>query len=62
MLDGHIHRGVPLKGQAASEHLVEHHAGGIEIRAAVDPAALGLLWGDIVDGAQRLLRQSRLVG
>ena len=55
MLDGHRHRGVPLKGQAAGEHLVENHAGGVQIAAGVDVAALGLLRRDVVDGAQGLL-------
>ena len=62
MLDGHRHRGVPLVGQATGDHLVEHHAGRVDVAAGVDVAAPGLLGGDIVDGAQGLLGQGGLGG
>ena len=48
VLDGHRHRGLPLIGQAASDHLIEYHTGGVDIAAGVDMAAAGLLRRDIV--------------
>ncbi len=32
---------VPLKGQAAGEHLIEHHAGGVDVGAGVDAVSRG---------------------
>ena len=57
MLNGHGDRGIPLKREPSGKHLIENDAGGIDIAARVDPAAPRLLRRDIVDGAQRLLRQ-----
>ena len=57
VLDGHGHGGVPLKGQPPGDHLIQHHAGGVQIAAGIDVATPGLLRGDIVDGAQGLLGQ-----
>ena len=57
MLDGHGHGGVTFKGKPARQHLVQHHAGGIDVGAGVDTVAPRLLGGNIMDGAQRLLRQ-----
>lgn len=48
VLDRHRHRGLPLIGQAASDHLIEYHTGGVDIAAGVDMAAAGLLRRDIV--------------
>ena len=62
VLDGHGDRRVPLVGQAAGQHLIEHYAGGVDVAAGVDAAASGLLRRDIVDRAQRLLSQGRLRG
>ena len=61
MLDGHGYGALSLEGQAAREHLVQHHAGGIDVGSGVDPVAPGLLRGDIVDRAKSLLGQ-RLSG
>ena len=33
------HRGIGLEGQAAGDHLVEHHAQGVQVRAAVQLAS-----------------------
>ena len=57
VLNGHRHRGIPLEGQAAGDHLIQHHTGGVQVRPGIDVAAPGLLRGDIVDGAQGLLGQ-----
>ena len=57
VLDGHGHGGLPLEGQTSGKHLIEHHAGGVDIAAGVGAVTSGLLRGDVVDGAQRLLRQ-----
>ena len=57
MLDGHGYGAVALKGQASGEHLIQHNAGGIDIRARVDTVAPGLLRRDVVHGAKRLLGQ-----
>ena len=56
MLDRDGHGAVALKGQAAREHLIEHDAGGVDVRARVGAVALRLLGRDVVDGAERLLR------
>ena len=61
MLDGHGHGAVALEGQAAGEHLIQHHTGGVDVGAGVDTVAPRLLRGNIVHGAQRLLGQ-RLPG
>ena len=60
MLNGHRDRIVPLKGQAAGQHLIEHNASGIDIRTGIDMAASGLLRGDVVHRADGLLRHSGL--
>ena len=57
MLDGHGHGGIPLKGQPPGQHLIQHHTGGVDVGAGVDPVAPGLLRRDIVDGAEGLLGQ-----
>ena len=57
VLDGHGYGAVPLKGQAAGEHLIQHHAGGIDVAAGVGAVPAGLLRRDVVDGAQSLLGQ-----
>ena len=57
VLDGYGDRSVPLKGQAASYHLIEHHPRRVQVGAGVNMAPSGLLGGDIMDGAQRLLSQ-----
>ncbi len=54
VLNGHVDRIVPLIGKPAGEHLIEDHAGGVDVGAAVHMAALGLLRGDIVDRADGL--------
>ena len=55
---GIIHRDIkPLKGQAASYHLIKHHPRRVQVGAGVNMAPSGLLGGDIMDGAQRLLSQ-----
>ncbi len=61
VLDGHGHGAVALEGQAACEHLIQHHTGGVDVGAGVDTVAPRLLRGNIVHGAQRLLGQ-RLPG
>ena len=43
VLDGHGHGAVPLEGQAAGEHLIQHHTGAVNIAAGVQTLALGLL-------------------
>ena len=43
VLDGHRDGRVSLIGQAAGQHLIEHHTGGIDIAAGVDIAAPRLL-------------------
>ena len=58
VLDGHGHGGVPLKGQPSRQHLIQHHAGGVDVAAGIGPVAPGLLRRDIVDRAQCLLGQS----
>ena len=62
VLDGHGHRGVPIKGQAPGEHLIENHAGRVDIRPGVNMAASGLLRGNIVHRPQGLLGQGVLGG
>ena len=57
VLDGHRNGGLSFKGQPPGEHLVKHHAGGINIAAGVRPVAPCLLRGNIVDGAKSLLCQ-----
>ena len=57
MLDGHGYGGLPLEGKTAGKHLIEHHAGGVDIAAGIGAVTSGLLRGDVVDGAQRLLSQ-----
>ena len=58
MLDSHGDGAVPLKGQTAGEHLIEHHAGGVNVAAGIGAVPSRLLRRDIVDGAQGLLGQS----
>ena len=55
VLNGHRHGGVPLEGQAAGNHLIEHHAGGVQVGPGVDVAAPGLLRRDVVHRPQGLL-------
>ena len=62
VLDGNRHRIVSVEGQAAGEHLVEHHAGGVDIAAVVGVVPLGLLRGDIVGGADGLVGGMGAVG
>ena len=57
VLDGNGHGAVPLKGQAAGEHLIEHHACGVDVAPCVDAVSPGLFRGDVVDRAQCLLGQ-----
>ena len=57
MLDSHGHGGVTLEGQFAGEHLVQHHTGGINVRASVHPVAAGLFGRNVMHGAQGLLGQ-----
>ena len=52
MLDGHRDGRLAVVGRVAGEHLVHDHAQRVEVGAEVDPAALGLLGGDIVHRAQ----------
>ena len=61
MLDGHGHSAVALEGQTARQHFIQHHAGAVDITAGVQSVALGLFGRNIVDAAQRFLRQ-RLMG
>ena len=60
MLQDHRHGGVPVVGQCAGEHFVQHHAGGVQVAAGVDVAATRLLRRDIVDAAQGLLGHGAL--
>ena len=55
MLDGHRNRGIPLKGQAAGNHLIEDHTGRVQIGALVNVAAPGLLRRNVVYRSQSLL-------
>ena len=57
MLNSHRDRRIPLKGQPTGEHLIEHHAGRVDIGPGVSTVAPSLLRRDIVDGAQCLLGQ-----
>ena len=57
MLDGYRDRGVPLKGQASGDHLIQDHAGGIQVGTGVDVTAPGLLRRDVVHRTQGLLGQ-----
>ena len=52
MLNGNRHRGVAVIGWAAGHHLKHYNAQRIDIRAAVGKAALGLLRGDVMNGAK----------
>ena len=56
MLDGHRNGAVALKGQAPRQHFVQHHAGRINVRAGVDMLAPRLFRGDIMHGAEGILR------
>ena len=62
MLDGHGDGGLAVIGRAARQHFVHDDAQGVDIRPVIDPAALGLLRGDIVDRAQGLPGQRALGG
>ena len=62
VLDGHGHRRFAVVGCTAGQHLIHDDAEGIQVAAAVHMAALGLLRGDIVYGAERLARQRVLRG
>ena len=57
MLDGHRNGGLSFKGQPSGEHLIKHHAGGIDVAAGVRPVAPCLLRRNIVDGAKGFLCQ-----
>ena len=57
VLDGHGHSGVALKGQPSRQHLIQHHAGGVDVGTCIDAVAPRLLRRDVMDGAQRLLGQ-----
>ena len=39
-MDGHGHGAVPLEGQPPGEHLIEHHAGGVDVAAGVGAVAV----------------------
>ena len=62
MLNGYAHRVRAVKGQAAGQHFIEHHAGGVDVAAVVGVVPLGLLGGDIVDGANGLIGGVGAVG
>ena len=47
----------PVEGQAPRQHLIEHHARGVDVGARVDPVAPRLLGGDVVHRSERLLRE-----
>ena len=51
VLTGHLHAGGPVEGRAPGEHLVQHHAHGVQVRARVHDGAAGLLGGDVPGGA-----------
>ncbi len=53
--DGDGDRVVRLKREAAGQHLVQHHADGIQIRLFIRKVAARLLGGDIMDGADGLV-------
>ena len=57
VLDGDGDRRVAVIRRAARQHLVHDDAEGIQVRAAVDLRALGLLGRDIVDGAEGFARE-----
>ena len=54
VLDGNGHGAVPLKGQAAGEHLIEHHACGVDVAPCVDAVSPGLFRSNIMDRAYGL--------
>ena len=54
VLDGDLPEGLPLIGFLPGEHLIHHHAQGIQVAAGVRQLTLGLLRRDIVDGADGL--------
>ena len=51
MLVGDRHRGVGLERRAAGEQLEEQAAGGVQVGPGVDVVTLGLLWGEVLGGA-----------
>ena len=57
MLDGYGNSGIPLKGQPAGQHLIEHHTRGIDVAAGISTVAPCLFGRDIMDGTQGLLGQ-----
>ncbi len=57
MLYRHGDGTVALKGQPPREHFVQHHAGGVDVRAGINAVASRLLGGNVVYRAQGLLRQ-----
>ena len=61
MLKSHRNGVVTLEGQAARQHLIEHHACTVDIAALVKALALGLLRRDVMNAAQCFLRQG-LIG
>ena len=60
MLNGHRHRRLAVVGRMPCEHLIHDDAQGIEIGPEIDPAALGLLRGNIVHRAQGFPGQGTL--
>ena len=55
MLHRDLFRGIPVKGDAAGEHLVQQDADRIDVALGVRFLAAGLLGADIVDRADRLV-------
>ena len=60
MLNGDRDRVVSLEGKPARQHLIKHNASGVDIGTGIDMAAPGLLWGDIMHGANGLLGHGNL--
>ena len=57
VLDRDGNGAVALKGQPVGQKLIEDDAGAVNVRARIDAVALCLLRRNIVDGAQRFLRE-----
>ena len=58
MLNSNIHRCIAIIGNPSCNHLIHHNTQGINIRAVIHPAALGLLRRDIMHRPQRFRGQS----
>jgi hypothetical protein len=52
VLHRHADRAVGIEGDLAGEHLVEHHAQGVEVALGADPIPHGLLGGHVLRRAE----------